>query len=60
MHRVVHRGGLKKLVRVLVEPTDERSNVGIGGEEAIYLFMDFDMDRTCGFDGTQVLLGDGC
>ena len=53
----VHRGDSNDLVLVFFEPTDGRRHVCTGGEEAIFLFMDFDIDRTCGLDGNQVLPG---
>ena len=52
MRRAVHRGRFDELVLVLIEPTNGRHYDGTGGEEAIYVFMDFDINCACGLDGT--------
>ena len=59
MRRAMRRGVLDELVIFFVEPTNRRCHIGAGMKKAIYLFMDFDIDHACWFDGTQVLPGDG-
>ena len=57
MCQEIHRRGSNEMVFFLIEPTDERCPGGIGVEDAIHLFMEFDIDRTCWLDGTQILPG---
>ena len=58
MRRAVCRGRTDELVLILVEP-NEKIHHGTVGEEALYIFMAFDINHAFGLDGTEVLLWDG-